>query len=195
MTAGIIRRIEIEGQFDPSNPWVAFSVRQPCRIRREQLPLDAQPPNWNDFCNDADEVLQRMLTPRKIYLFLSAITAVLFLVAIFGQFAFREFVSDMIGKEEHSDVFFYILTGFIVTVVFFMVFAFWKMRQILSLIFKDVREVCNKNQIPHVVTYYVGEERWGYCSKYNSMRRFLNVNIYSHDNDLEQQNQGSNEAI
>lgn len=191
MTAGVIRRIEIEGQFDPSNPCVALTMREPCRIRREQLPLDVQPPNWNDFCNDIDVLLQRMLIPRKMYLFISAITAVLFIFALFGQFAFRNFVTVWIGKEE-SQVFFYTVTAVIVTVVFFIVLAYWKMRQILSHVFNDVREVGSKNEITNVVKYTVGEERWGYCSKYNSTRRFLNVNIYSHENDLEQQATESN---
>ena len=67
MSSGTIRRVEIEGQFDPSNPWVAFRNRQPCRVNREQLTASSDvPSNWNSFCDETDQILKQLI-PHLVY--------------------------------------------------------------------------------------------------------------------------------
>lgn len=177
MSSGTIRRVEIEGQFDPSNPWVAFRNRQPCRVHREQLTASSDvPSNWNSFCDETDQSLKQLMNPRRTYMITSVIIVIMFTLSIAVSILGRSIYSDLTNG---NTMIFYIVPVVVFVIAMASIYTFVKMRAELARIFREVTDICTRYSIPNEVVYTVNEEYWGGCSQYHARRRFLNVNIYN----------------
>lgn len=188
-STGTIKRVEIEGQFDPSNPWIAFNAaRTPCRIQREALSNVTNLNNWNAFCDEADQILLQLQNPKRTYFILSGLSLFMFIILVVGNFALRSvFYND--GGDQEGNFILYISVGaalFIFSAI--MIMSVCKLQNALIRIFGQIDGLCQRYSIPNVVTYSLRTEWWGGCSKAYSKRRFLNVNVYNGTgNDVEQQ--------
>ena len=87
-------RVDIGGQFDPSNPYISFGTPKPYKVDRDTLDPNQQPSCWIPFCNEVDEILQKLSQPRKYYQYSGVLFVLLLIVVIAPSFASTMFVDD-----------------------------------------------------------------------------------------------------
>jgi hypothetical protein len=171
-------RVTIEGQFDPSNPYVSCSAKQPFRVSREDLPFNQQPSNWDSFCDEVDRIIQKLNKPRQQYKYSSILFSVMlagfFLPSITSQ---RKFAND-----DDPSLFIMYMVSMVIS-VFMYTYLWVKINLVLKQVFSDVGQLCSQSSVPNSVTYELHDEWWGKCSKVTSRRRFLIIKTSFNDND------------
>lgn len=182
MASGVIKRVNIDGQFDPSNAYsVLFCTgRSPIRVNREQLTFDSQPSNWNTLCDEVDTVLQKLLKPRSTVRVMSVIAMVVFLFLVFGNIGYRLLLKDVIGDYMYLGGAYF---GLVFVTILVLVVMTVRIRVTMGSVFGEVLAVCDRYSVPNQVTYSLKDEYWGNCASFTSRRRFLNV-IISHDPEI-----------
>ncbi len=183
-STGVIKRVEIFGQFDPANPWICNSARIPGRIQREAI---SNVTNWNQFCDEADQVLTQLKNPKRHYFILSSISLFVFIILVASSFFLNFAMRSMYSEMKDSLMYLYIGYGvFVIIISIFLITSSCKLQNGLKQIFGEIDSLCQRYSIPNVVTYTLTNEWWGGCSKAYSRRWFLNVNVYN-GSDVEQQ--------
>ena len=181
-----MRRVEIEGQFDPSNPWNLLCTSgnpEPFRVARQQISAHEQPSNFNAFCDEVDSSLQKLAKAK----YASKISGLL----IFGVIAFcvvSQIVLRVFVSGDGFRIAYVSIPAVIIINVIFIFKNLTHIRSVLRGVFNEVADSCKKYSIPNNVTYEVHDEWWGGCSKHHTRRRFLKIDLIA-TNDIEQQSQ------
>lgn len=180
-SAGFMKRIEIEGQYDLSKPLSVFQAGNICEVNRQQMLIEKQPTNWTAFCEEVDAKLQgpAMKRTKRSVKCSSILIAVIIIVSVIPIWFFKG-----IWLNEKGGINFPFLIGYLVSIWLFVgtYFVIWfKAHRTLNHVYKDIRNVCIRYNVPNVVSYNLRDELFGGCSKvYHSRRRFFIVNIYDH---------------
>ena len=177
-----MRRVEIEGQFDPSNPWSLFCASgnpEPFRVARQQIRAHEQPSNFNAFCDEVDISLQKLAKAK----YASKISG-LFVFGVIAFIVVSPIVLRVFVRGDGFNFFFAIIPAIIIINVLFIIMI----RSALTIVFNEVADSCKKYSIPNNVTYELHDEWWGGCSKHHTRRRYLKIDLIA-TNDIEQQSQ------
>jgi hypothetical protein len=182
-------RVDIEGQFDVSNPWATLcSRRQEFRINRGQLPPNQQPTNWNQFCDHVDQKLQQLTPLKKRYAWLSA--GMFFIIVCLVMPAIV--VGNLIMYDKFNPT---IYAAYMIVILGFTAGFVITSRNVLvglNRVFLDISSSCSMYAMGGAVTYELQDEWWGGCAKPYSKRRFFVVNLSgAAGQDVEQQSGGN----
>ena len=114
-------RVEIEGQFDPSNPYKSCVGKQPFQVtRQEQLHPNQQPTNWSRFCDEVDTTLQKLQKPKELYQRSSILMVLLILVCVLPNLLFEGIFVD---KEKDGELYISLYAVYMV-IILVLVFAY-----------------------------------------------------------------------
>jgi hypothetical protein len=177
-------RVDIEGQFDHSNPSGAFAKKPPFRVNRQQLSLTQQPSNWNNLCDEIDKTLAALVPIRRQFTCVSYVN-VLVLIACSIPVALYP---ESFFNEGFSPDFYLIWVGVIICTVGAFVIVSRRVNRSLRQAFDEANSVCSRyGREPGGTLYEIQDEWWGGCAKRYSKRRFLIVNASGvRGNDVEQ---------
>ena len=186
-SAGFMKRIEIEGQYDLSKPFSVFQTRNICQVNLQQMSIEKQPANWTAFCEEVNKKLQSSAMNNTKFLVkcCSILIVVIIFVSVIPTWFFRR-----IWLSEKGGVNIPFLIGYSVSIWLLVgtYFVPWfKAHRMMKNVYKEIRNICIRYDVPNVVSYYLRDELVGGCSQVHSRRRFFIVNIYDNSYDTEAQ--------
>ena len=158
-----MKRVEIQNQFDPSNPWISFmAARGPCHVNRVQVGTVHQPSNWTEFCDEVDATLETLSKTKRLYYIASFLTLALVAVIIAGLFLFRSIIRSYIYEFKNPAAF---MIFPVIVLIFASLFTglYCKMYSSLTKTFSEVSSICLRYSVPNVVSYQLKDEWWGGC--------------------------------
>ena len=181
-----MKRVDIEGQFDPSNPWkqCVAGNPEPFRVNRQQISAHEQPSNYTTFCNEVDLSLQKLAKAKALYKIVSFITFGLILIIILLNLPMRLLITE----DRIRPIISFLIPLITVIFVIGILIIFSQIRTQMKEVFDEVSDICTKYSVPNNVSYELRDEWWGGCSKHHARRRFLMVDIIV-TNDIEHQPQ------
>jgi hypothetical protein len=171
-----MNRVDIEGLLDIPNPCLK---EWDILVNREQLPLNQQPSNWNQFCDDMDQKLQQLipLEKQEAWLNVAMIADAICTIAI----SIPLIITGNSNSIYMSPFFFGPL------LVFSAIYG--KILMSYRKVFLDIDSSCATYEMEGVVTYEFQTNEWcGGCCPARARRLFFVVNVSgAAEQDVEQQ--------
>eukprot|EP00551_Chaetoceros_affinis_P009259 CAMPEP_0203684756 /NCGR_PEP_ID=MMETSP0090-20130426/48200_1 /ASSEMBLY_ACC=CAM_ASM_001088 /TAXON_ID=426623 /ORGANISM="Chaetoceros affinis, Strain CCMP159" /LENGTH=246 /DNA_ID=CAMNT_0050553937 /DNA_START=371 /DNA_END=1111 /DNA_ORIENTATION=- len=167
-------RLDIKGQFNLGNPWAGFcNSGEPIEVTRDSVPAIEEPSNYQTFCNDVDEALQKLVLVKKLHKCSAYLLSLIIISSIIPQLVIRIIIS----RDGPIMPFVIGFIGLVMISVVGLCVIYCKIYASMRGIYNDVKQICEQYSMPDGINYLVKDEWWGGCSKAHVRRYYLIVTV------------------
>mmetsp|Transcript_17155 Transcript_17155/g.21689 ORF Transcript_17155/g.21689 Transcript_17155/m.21689 type:complete len:254 (-) Transcript_17155:258-1019(-) len=168
-------RLDIKGQFSLSNPWAGLcNSGEPIEVTRDSVPAIEEPSNYQTFCNDVDEALQKLVPAKKLHKCSAYLLSLIIISSIIPQLVIRIIIS----RDGPIMPFVIGFIGLVMISVVGLCVIYCKIYASLRGVFyNDIKQICEQYSMPDGINYLVKDERWGGSSKAHIRRYYLIVTV------------------